>query len=188
MDDSCAGSRDVRLVNGKIYTLDASNLIVSSVTIQNGKIASVGNNGDPSGGPCMQVINLGGRTVIPGLVDNHNHFLLLGLRPGHDTTARNRGLDRRRPGRDPRARQNRESWRLDHCYGRLDACAVRRKPVADARRIGCRCSSNPVLVYNSFTGPAATNTLGKSFLPARASWSVDTSTVISPRVGPRSPP
>ena len=33
----------------------------------------------------MQVINLGGRTAVPGLVDNHNHFLLLGLRPGHDT-------------------------------------------------------------------------------------------------------
>ena len=33
----------------------------------------------------MQVINLGGRTAIPGLVDNHNHFILLGLRPGHDT-------------------------------------------------------------------------------------------------------
>ena len=84
-DDRCAGSRDVRLVNGKIHTLDAKNSIVSSVTIQNGKIASVGHDGDSSGGPCMQVINLGGRTAIPGLVDNHNHFLLLGLRPGHDT-------------------------------------------------------------------------------------------------------
>ena len=75
----------MRLVNGKIHTLDANNSIVSSVTIQNGKIASVGHDGDSSGGPCMQVINLGGRTAIPGLVDNHNHFLLLGLRPGHDT-------------------------------------------------------------------------------------------------------
>ena len=84
-DDRCAGSRDVRLVNGKIHTLDAQNSIVSSVTIQNGKFVSVGNDGDPSGGSCMQVINLGGRTAIPGLVDNHNHFLLLGLRPGHDT-------------------------------------------------------------------------------------------------------
>ena len=83
--DRCEGSRDLRLVNGKIHTLDASNSIVSSVTIQNGKIASVGNDGDPSGGPCMQVVNLGGRTAVPGLVDNHNHFLLLGLRPGHDT-------------------------------------------------------------------------------------------------------
>src|SRR5262249_58447502 len=40
---------------------------------------------DDDGGPCMRVINLGGRTAVPGLIDNHNHFLLLGLRPGHDT-------------------------------------------------------------------------------------------------------
>jgi hypothetical protein len=26
-----------------------------------------------------------GRTVVPGLIDNHNHVVLLGLRPGHDT-------------------------------------------------------------------------------------------------------
>ena len=84
-DDRCAGSRDVKLVNGKIHTLDARNSIVSSVTIKNGKFAVVGDEGQSDGGPCMQVINLGGRTAVPGLVDNHNHFLLLGLRPGHDT-------------------------------------------------------------------------------------------------------
>ena len=34
--------------------------------------------------PCTKVINLGGRTVVPGLIDNHNHIVLLGMRPGHD--------------------------------------------------------------------------------------------------------
>src|SRR5260370_18071099 len=33
----------------------------------------------------MRTIDLRGRTAVPGLVDNHNHFLLLGLRPSHDT-------------------------------------------------------------------------------------------------------
>ena len=84
-DDRRANSRDVKLVNGKIHTLDARNSIVSSVTIKNGKFAVVGDEGQSDGGPCMSVINLGGRTAVPGLVDNHNHFLLLGLRPGHDT-------------------------------------------------------------------------------------------------------
>src|SRR5207244_2357099 len=84
-DDRCASTRDVKLVNGKIHTLDSNNSIVSSVTIKNGKFAVVGDEGQSDGGPCMQVINLGGRTAVPGLVDNHNHFLLLGLRPGHDT-------------------------------------------------------------------------------------------------------
>src|SRR5262244_4416193 len=84
-DDRCAGSRDVKLVNGKIHTLDARNSIVSSVTIKNGKFTAVGDEGGSHGGPCMQVINLGGRTAVPGLGDNHNHFVLLGLRPGRDT-------------------------------------------------------------------------------------------------------
>ena len=58
-----AGARDVKLVNGKIHTLDARNSIVSSVTIKNGKFTAVGDVGGSDGGPCMQVINLGGRTV-----------------------------------------------------------------------------------------------------------------------------
>src|SRR5262245_61865553 len=84
-NDRCAGARDIKLVNGRIHTLDGRNSIVSSVTIKNGKFAAVGLEMDDGGGPCMRVINLGGRTAVPGLVDNHNHFLLLGLRPGHDT-------------------------------------------------------------------------------------------------------
>ena len=137
-DDRCAGSRDVKLVNGKIHTFDARNSIVSSATIKNGKFAEVGDDGHSDGGPCMQVINLGGRTAVPGLVDNHNHFMLLGLRPGHDTrletAASIADVQAAIRARD----QNREGWRLDHRHGRMDARAVQRKPPADARRIGCR--------------------------------------------------
>ncbi|MGA8889825.1 MAG: hypothetical protein WB489_24560, partial [Pseudolabrys sp.] len=63
--DRCSGSRDVKLVNGKIHTLDARNSIVSSVTIKNGKFAVVGDEGQSDVGPCAQVINLGGRTAVP---------------------------------------------------------------------------------------------------------------------------
>src|SRR5690606_1106618 len=34
---------------------------------------------------CTRVVNLRGRTAVPGLIDNHNHIVALGLRPGHDT-------------------------------------------------------------------------------------------------------
>src|SRR5207245_7473569 len=71
--------------NGRIHTLDARNSIVASVTIKDGKFAGIGREGRGDGGPCMRVIDLRGRTAVPGLVDNHNHFVLLGLRPGHDT-------------------------------------------------------------------------------------------------------
>ena len=84
-DNRCAGARDVKLVNGRIHTLDARNSIVLSVTIKNGKFTAVGRDDRSDDGPCMRVINLGGRTAVPGLIDNHNHFVLLGLRPGRDT-------------------------------------------------------------------------------------------------------
>jgi predicted amidohydrolase YtcJ len=34
---------------------------------------------------CTQVVDMRGRTAVPGLIDNHNHVVLLGLRPGLDT-------------------------------------------------------------------------------------------------------
>src|SRR6267154_1379793 len=81
---ACAGSRDLRLVNGKISTMDAKNSIVSEVTIQDGVFTAVGKSSGRLS-PCTQVIDLRGRTAVPGLIDNHNHIILLGLRPGHDT-------------------------------------------------------------------------------------------------------
>ncbi len=76
---SCAGARDLRLVNGKIVTMDRRNTVLSEVTIQNGLVSS-----SSKLSPCTKVINLRGRTVVPGIVDNHNHIVLLGMRPGHD--------------------------------------------------------------------------------------------------------
>jgi|SRR5581483_6207407 len=82
--NSCAGSRDLRLTNGKIYTLDKQNTVVSEAIIQNGKFTAVGKNGDTRTSPCTRTINLRGRTAVPGLIDNHNHIVLLGMRPGYD--------------------------------------------------------------------------------------------------------
>jgi len=82
--DVCAGSRNLRLINGKIHTLDAHNSIVNEVTIQEGRFAYLGPAKGHAKDACTQVIDLHGRTAIPGLIDNHNHIVLFGLRPGHD--------------------------------------------------------------------------------------------------------
>src|SRR6478609_4580308 len=81
---ACAGSRDLHLTNGKIVTLDKQNTVVSDVVIQDGKFTAVGKIGDTRTSPCTKTINLRGRTVVPGLIDNHNHIVLLGMRPGYD--------------------------------------------------------------------------------------------------------
>ncbi len=79
--DGCSGSRDIKIINGRIHTMDAHDSVVSSVTIRRGLFAA--SAGEPD--PCMKIIDVHGRTVVPGLIDNHNHFVLLGNRPGHDT-------------------------------------------------------------------------------------------------------
>lgn len=82
--DACSWSRDVRLVHGKIHTFDAQDRVVSEVTIQEGRIAYVGPPGGRKLNPCTKVIDLHGRTVVPGLIDDHNHFVLFSQRPGYD--------------------------------------------------------------------------------------------------------
>lgn len=82
--DPCADARDVRLTNGKIATMDGKNSVVSEVTIQEGRFAYVGPAGNHKLNPCTKVIDLRGRTVVPGLIDNHNHYVLFGSRPGHE--------------------------------------------------------------------------------------------------------
>jgi len=80
----CAWARDIRLVNGRIHTMDSRNAVVSEVTIQQGRVAAVGADRNLRPNPCTRTIDLRGRTAVPGLIDNHNHIVLLGMRPGHD--------------------------------------------------------------------------------------------------------
>jgi predicted amidohydrolase YtcJ len=82
--DVCSWSRDLRLVNGKIHTLDAQDRVVSEVTIQEGRFAYIGPLGNRKVNPCTKVIDLHGRVVVPGLIDNHNHYVLFSQRPGYD--------------------------------------------------------------------------------------------------------
>lgn len=82
--DACSWSRDLRLVNGKIHTLDPQDRVVSEVTIQEGRFAYIGPLRNRKVNPCTRVINLHGRVVVPGLMDNHNHFVLFSQRPGYD--------------------------------------------------------------------------------------------------------
>jgi imidazolonepropionase-like amidohydrolase len=71
---------------------------VSQVWIRNGRFAGVGNNLSTQGNP--RRVDLRGRTVIPGIVDAHNHIVLVGNRPGWSHAARARlhdpGLHRAR--------------------------------------------------------------------------------------------
>ena len=74
---------DLILVNGKIHTMDPTNRVVPQALIQNGRFTVVGNSLSVPRG--IRRIDLKGRTVLPGLIDAHNHIVLVGNRPGWHT-------------------------------------------------------------------------------------------------------
>ena len=63
------------LHNGKIVTVDAAFSYAQAVAIRAGRFVAVGTNDRVRkvAGPATRVIDLGGRTVVPGLADNHLH-------------------------------------------------------------------------------------------------------------------
>ena len=65
------------LLNGKIVTVDDFFSIQQAVAIQGERIAAVGSNEaiQVLVGTETVVVDLDGRTVIPGLIDNHNHVI-----------------------------------------------------------------------------------------------------------------
>ncbi len=72
-----ADSADTIFVNGRIVTVDDGFTIAEGVAIRGQRIVAVGKNADvlelQSRG--TKVIDLKKRTVIPGLIDNHAHFI-----------------------------------------------------------------------------------------------------------------
>ena len=72
---------DVVLRNGNIITVDERDSIAESVAIKYGRIARVGSDEEVEGliREGTKVIDLEGRTVTPGLISTHDHFLRYGL-------------------------------------------------------------------------------------------------------------
>jgi predicted amidohydrolase YtcJ len=76
-----AQNADTVFLNGKIVTLDAAAPIAEALAVRDGKIAAVGRSAEirALAGAGTQVIDLGGRTVIPGLIDSHMHAIRAAL-------------------------------------------------------------------------------------------------------------
>ncbi|MEM7122594.1 MAG: amidohydrolase family protein [Pseudomonadota bacterium] len=68
-------SADLILKNGRIATLDDNETIAEAVACWNGRIVTVGSNSDADAlaGPGTRTIDVGGKTVIPGIIDSHCH-------------------------------------------------------------------------------------------------------------------
>jgi predicted amidohydrolase YtcJ len=68
---------DTILFNGKVVTVDDFFSIQEAIAIDGEQITAVGSNEQIQAlaGPDTLSVDLAGRTVIPGLIDNHNHVI-----------------------------------------------------------------------------------------------------------------
>jgi predicted amidohydrolase YtcJ len=72
---------DLILNNGKITTLDRSKPTATAVAIRDGVFMAVGDDQNVMrlAGAATRKIDLKGRRIVPGLIDNHMHFIRGGL-------------------------------------------------------------------------------------------------------------
>jgi predicted amidohydrolase YtcJ len=72
---------DLILHRGLFQTLDGSNPTANAVAIKDGRFTAVGREEDvlPLAGPATEIIDVKGRRVLPGLIDNHLHIIRGGL-------------------------------------------------------------------------------------------------------------
>jgi predicted amidohydrolase YtcJ len=72
-------SSEQRIVfaNGPVLTQDPSFPLAQGVAVRKGRIAFVGSAVDAitAGGPGARIIDLGGRPLLPGFIDDHTHFV-----------------------------------------------------------------------------------------------------------------
>jgi predicted amidohydrolase YtcJ len=167
---ACLPVDDLLLVNGDIHTMDDTGSIVNSARVSNGRFVEVGNDIQPVAG-CSEVIDLKGRPVVPGLIDNHNHIILLGLRPGHDTRLENAtSIDEVLATIGDRTRDVPTGEWITAIGGFsinqfTPPPNPPRFPVLE--ELDVVAPNHPVYIQESFAGPGVTNSLGKAFFESR---------------------
>jgi predicted amidohydrolase YtcJ len=165
---ACAGSRDLRLVNGRIATLDRKNATVSEVTIQNGVFTSVGPGGSTRLSPCTKTIDLKGRTAVPGLIDNHNHIVLLGIRPGYDTRLETAASIADAQAIIKARAKTVPAGGFVTAMGGWNFAQFVEKRMPTLAELDAADADHPVVLYHSFTGPIAVNTKAKAFFAGKS--------------------
>jgi predicted amidohydrolase YtcJ len=142
--------------------MDPHDTIVTSVTIRRGLFTAA----DGARDACMKVIDVHGRTVVPGLIDNHNHIVLLSERPGHDTR-----LESAFSIAEVQSALHARSHTVAHgawvtAMGGWIPGQFTEKRLPTLAELDQALPENPGLLFVAFTGPAVTNTLGRTYLAA----------------------
>lgn len=69
-------SPEIIFFNGKIVTMDSHDTVAAAVAIRRGRIVAVGSDEEIRriSGPGTSMVDLGRRTMLPGLIDSHTHL------------------------------------------------------------------------------------------------------------------
>ena len=72
---------DTVLYNARVITMDPALPRATAIAVRDGRFVGVGDEAGlrPLVGPRTERLNLGGRAVVPGLIDTHNHLSSTGL-------------------------------------------------------------------------------------------------------------
>src|SRR5438067_10860834 len=65
------------LTNGRIYLMDAWDTVVDTLVVRDGRVAFAGRRSEVNVAGAEEIVDLGGRAVVPGLVDAHGHLMHL---------------------------------------------------------------------------------------------------------------
>jgi len=77
-----SGKAETVIKNANIMTMDTNRPRAQAVAMTHGRFAGVGSNEDMEGliGPETKIIDMGGKTVLPGFIDGHIHVLSSGVK------------------------------------------------------------------------------------------------------------
>ncbi|KQU21454.1 amidohydrolase [Bacillus sp. Leaf13] len=72
---------DIVFINGEVITVDQKNKVVEAVAVKGNRISAVGSNREVKDfiGEETKVIDLQGKTLLPGFIDAHIHLILYGV-------------------------------------------------------------------------------------------------------------
>ena len=157
---------DAVLFNAQILTMDGLGTTAAVVRIQGDQIAGVGQVLADVGpfSPTTRMIDLGGRTVVPGLIDTHVHFMRDAQAPGHrvDGVETAFSIAEMLAAIEARSRSVPAGEFLT-VIGPIRANQFVENRLPNLAELDGAAPNHPVYLQVSFSGPAVTNSLGMSF-------------------------
>jgi predicted amidohydrolase YtcJ len=153
---------DLILTNARVHTMDARNTMATAIAVRNGRFLAVGGQ-MPARGSGTRVIDLRGRTAIPGIIDAHNHFVNLGNRPGYHTILENarsiRDIQQTLADRRRDVPANEFITAMGGWHTNM--FAERRLPTL--KELDEAVADRPVFLLQTFNGPSVANSVAKAF-------------------------